>query len=137
MRDTPKNNERYVKNNYFNEEKSERYLFEKDLSLFMLLIIYGLSQKEWDRETKIIFFFLSAITGQPSSYQKWKTLPWRIFLDYGFIFVQIRIFASLQDPQLVRMDWNLKTWTTLMIQVLMTWMVEMKHLILLYNGYFL
>ena len=56
MRDTPKNNERYVKNNYFNEEKSERYLFEKDLSLFMLLIIYGLSQKEWDRETKIIFF---------------------------------------------------------------------------------
>ena len=43
MRDTPKDNERYVKNNYFNEEKSERYLFEKDLSLFMLLIIYGLS----------------------------------------------------------------------------------------------
>ncbi len=55
MRDTPKNNERYVKNNYFNEEKSERYLFEKDLSLFMLLIIYGLSQKEWDRETKKYF----------------------------------------------------------------------------------
>ena len=60
MRDTPKNNERYVKNNYFNEEKSERYLFEKDLSLFMLLIIYGLSQKEWDRETKIFFLFLGS-----------------------------------------------------------------------------
>ena len=69
MRDTPKNNERYVKNNYFNEEKSERYLFEKDLSLFMLLIIYGLSQKEWDRETKIIFFLSErVIIGQPSSY---------------------------------------------------------------------
>ena len=28
---------------YLNEEKSERHLFEKDLSLFILLIIYGLS----------------------------------------------------------------------------------------------
>ena len=43
MRDTLEVDERYVKNNYFNEEKSERYLFEKDLSLFILLIIYGLS----------------------------------------------------------------------------------------------
>ena len=43
MRDTPKDNERYVKNSCLNEEKSERHLFEKDLSHFILLIIYGLS----------------------------------------------------------------------------------------------
>ena len=55
MRDTPKNNERYVKNNYFTAEKCECFLSEKDLFFFMLLIIYGLSQKEWDRETKKYF----------------------------------------------------------------------------------
>lgn len=43
MRDTLEVNERYVKNSCLNEEKSERYLFEKDLSLFILLIIDGLS----------------------------------------------------------------------------------------------
>jgi len=43
MRDTLEMNERYVINSCLNEEKSERYLLEKDLSLFMLLIIYGLS----------------------------------------------------------------------------------------------
>lgn len=43
MRDTLEVNERYVKNSCLNEEKSERHLFEKDFSLFILLIIYGLS----------------------------------------------------------------------------------------------
>ena len=43
MRDTLEVDERYVKNSCLNEEKSERHLFEKDLSLFILLIIYGLS----------------------------------------------------------------------------------------------
>ena len=43
MRDTLEVNERYVENSCLNEEKRERYLFEKDLSLFILLIIYGLS----------------------------------------------------------------------------------------------
>ena len=40
MRDTLEVDERYVKNSCLNEEKSERHL---DLSLFILLIIYGLS----------------------------------------------------------------------------------------------
>ena len=43
MRETLEVNERYVKNSCLNEEKSERHLLEKDLSLFILLIIYGLS----------------------------------------------------------------------------------------------
>ena len=42
MRDTLEVNES-VKNSCLNEEKSERHLLEKDLSLFILLIIYGLS----------------------------------------------------------------------------------------------
>lgn len=43
MRSESEVNERYVKNSCLNEEKSERHLLEKDLSLFILLIIYGLS----------------------------------------------------------------------------------------------
>ena len=35
MRDTLEVDERYVKNSCLNEEKSERHLFEKDLSLFI------------------------------------------------------------------------------------------------------
>ena len=43
MMDTLEVDGRYVKNSCLNEDKSERHLFDKDISLFILLIIYGLS----------------------------------------------------------------------------------------------
>lgn len=56
------------------------------------------------RSVNIAVWVISIWQPKVKEQRKRKTLPWRIFPDYEFVFGQIRIYVSLLGLQLVRID---------------------------------